>query len=298
MPQLNRRSFHCLAGTALLGTSIITPRTWNVATLGTPSETLLRQMESAGNLRRVASTAEADVVILATPQENLPTHLEALLRAGKHVYCETTAGADHRQCQRLAELASLAAGRLSVAMALAGREDPQGRDFVRRIRAGALGTLRSMRAYCHLPLAPPGQTLWAEAVHLLDVANAVMGTPPIEARGHGGSFGPRRTSKEWDCWGVVLRYASGVELVLEATQYGTRPREVGLLCYGERGAAEWREARTGGRGREFMECLQAGEYWNEAALGATSGFTALLAEQACYRGGAMEWGELLAGRQT
>lgn len=255
-------------------------------------------MESAGNVLRVASAAEADVVILATPQENLSTQLEALLRAGKHVYCETTAGADYEQCRRLANLAHLAAGRLSVAMALAGREDPQGRDFVQRIRAGDIGTLRSMRAYCHLPLAPPGQALWAEAAHLLDVANALMGAPPIEARGHGGSFGPRRTSQEWDCWGVVLRYASGVELVLEATQYGTRPREMGLLCYGERGAAEWREARSGGRGREFIKCLQAGEYWNEAALGATSGLTALLAEQACYRGTALEWGELLAGRHS
>ena len=86
-----------------------------------------------------------DVVCLCTPPHFRPMHLEAAIRAGKHVFCEKPMAVDAPGVRRVAALAEQARQRrLSVVAGFCWRYYDPMRQTVRRIHDGAIGDVTAL----------------------------------------------------------------------------------------------------------------------------------------------------------
>jgi predicted dehydrogenase len=103
-----------------------------------------------------------DLVILAATPQSRPAHLAAAVAAGMHVWCETPAAIDPAGLALVtAALAQAEAQGLVVASGLCGRFHGPTAETVSRIRAGAVGSIRSIVLHHDLPLPwwkPAGAT--------------------------------------------------------------------------------------------------------------------------------------------
>jgi myo-inositol 2-dehydrogenase/D-chiro-inositol 1-dehydrogenase len=83
-----------------------------------------------------------DVVLLCTPPHFRPAHLEAAIRANKHVFCEKPMAVDAPGVRRVAALHDVARQRrLSVVAGFCWRYYEPMRETVRRIHDGAIGDI-------------------------------------------------------------------------------------------------------------------------------------------------------------
>ncbi len=83
-----------------------------------------------------------DVVLLCTPPHFRPIHLEAAVRARKHIFCEKPMAVDAPGVRRVAALAApVREARLSVMSGFCWRRYTPMRETVRRIHDGAIGDI-------------------------------------------------------------------------------------------------------------------------------------------------------------
>ncbi len=86
-----------------------------------------------------------DVVLLCTPPHFRPAHLEASLRAGKHVFCEKPMAVDAPGVRRVAALTDVARQRrLSVVAGFCWRYYEPMRETMRRVHDGAIGDVQTL----------------------------------------------------------------------------------------------------------------------------------------------------------
>ncbi|MSQ96989.1 MAG: Gfo/Idh/MocA family oxidoreductase [Gemmataceae bacterium] len=86
-----------------------------------------------------------DVVLLCTPPHFRPAHLEAAIRAGKHVFCEKPMAVDAPGVRRVAALAEVARQRrLSVVAGFCWRYYEPMRETMRRVHDGAIGDIQTL----------------------------------------------------------------------------------------------------------------------------------------------------------
>ena len=89
---------------------------------------------------------DVDVVILATPPGFRPLHLEAAVKAGKHVFAEKPAAVDAAGVHRVLAASRLAKTKgLFVVAGLQGRYEPVQQDTISRLHDGAIGDITAMR---------------------------------------------------------------------------------------------------------------------------------------------------------
>ncbi len=319
-----------------------------------------RLFTGAEAYKRIAEDPGLDAILISTPNYFHAEHLDAVVSAGKHVYCEKPAGVDVVSCLRFAEIGKKAQGKTSLAVGFQVRKAPAFQAVVERIRKGAIGKVAAMAGHYYATATPypeyPGKSelekrirrfFWDRVIsgdiivdqniHILDIANWAMGAHPVKATGQGGRYVRKDASDIWDTWGVVLTYPGGAQLTFNSTQFGDTYWDAGIRFFGERGVGEAyysgvsritgpepfdgqpassikAKAATGkfsldgafdGLGKSdqlkakaFTESVVSGRLLNEAATGAESALTAILAREACYRGGTMTWEELIAGRQS
>lgn len=121
--------------------------------------------------------SDVDLVILATPAEFRPTHFEAAIEAGKHVFMECPIAVDMAGVQRVAAAGTRAkqSGR-AVAVGHQRRHERRTRECVAKLREGILGDLIYARTYS-------SDLLDDRHVHSLDVVNWVLGSTPLTAQG-------------------------------------------------------------------------------------------------------------------
>lgn len=177
-----------------------------------------------------------------------------------------------------------------------------------------------------------GDVIVDQNIHILDIANWAMGAHPVAASGRGGRYVRKDASDVWDTWGVVLTYPGGAQLTFNSTQFGDAYWDAGIRFFGDKGLGECfyngvsrilgaqpfdgspakvatakfsLDGAFDGLGnsdqnkaRLFLDSVKNGKFLSEAATGADSALTAILAREACYRGGTMTWEELLSGRQS
>ncbi len=94
-----------------------------------------------------------DVVLLATPPGFRPIHLEAAVRAGKHVFCEKPMAVDGPGVRRVMAAAEEARRRrLSLVSGFCWRYYPAMRETVRRIHDGAIGEIHAL--HCNYLTSP------------------------------------------------------------------------------------------------------------------------------------------------
>ncbi len=176
---------------------------------------------------------DADLVILATPPLFRPTHLEAAVNAGKHVFMEKPVAVDPPGCRKVISLGDLAKEKgLSIVAGTQRRHDSAFQQHAAAVHAGSIGDIVSGNIYwCMGQLwyrtRNPGESdadylvrnwtsftemsgdhIVEQHVHQIDVANWVMGTPPQAAVGMGGRL-RRVTGNQFDSFAVEFDYGQG-----------------------------------------------------------------------------------------
>jgi predicted dehydrogenase len=207
-----------------------------------------------------------DVVLLCTPPHFRPAHLQAAVRAGKHVFAEKPVAVDAPGVRSvLATCEEARKRRLSVVSGLCLRYSNAYREMMRRLHDGAIGDLVALQAndLRGTIWMFPRQKGWSDMewqmrnwyyftwlsgdfnveqhVHNLDVcAWALRGQYPVKAMGLGGR--QVRTGTQYgniyDHFSVVYEYPSGVKVFSHTRQQARCRNDITVYALGARGRAE------------------------------------------------------------
>ncbi len=216
--------------------------------------------------------SDVDAVIIATPVFLHPEHLEAAIKAGKHVYIEKPAGVDVAGCKRVIRAADSADRKLNITFGFQQRYGQGYQKAYQLLASGGIGKLRMAHSHWIKGALgtnqPPPATyeekirqwhVWRDTFgdiivetycHGIDVLNWFIGARPLKAIGAGGRTAERRGDISDHC-DVTFSYPGGVDGVLTGAQL-TPPfyRSVNEQFFGETGVIETaREYWTHYRGR-------------------------------------------------
>ncbi len=199
---------------------------------GTPPE---RVFEGATGYQDVMKTA-ADVVLLVTPPNFRPVHLEAAIEAGKHVFMEKPVAVDPPGARKIMELGRIAKAKgLAIAAGTQRRHQLQYLKTQYAVAKGAIGPIRGGAVYwCTGALwykdRDPGEDdasymvrnwvsfaemsgdhIVEQHVHNIDVANWFIGRHPVSAIGFGGRA-RRKTGNQFDYFSIDFDYGEDVRI--------------------------------------------------------------------------------------
>ena len=223
------------------------------ATLGFVGERAYQQM---------AESKEIDAIVLATPAYKHPEHLDAIVAAGKHVYCEKPVAVDVAGAKRILEIGHKAEGRLTLDVGFQIRSAPPFVQLVNRIHEGALGEIVCGAAYyyCPLPDYPPypsaspeelrirhwwrdraysGDIIVEQNIHAIDICNWVMNGHPVKAVGTGGQTGrDQKVEDIYSHFDVVYYYPNGAHVSFSSVQFGKGKFDVNERFFGTKGQSQ------------------------------------------------------------
>ena len=195
---------------------------------------------------KAAIDSGADVVILATPPHFRPMHLDAAVRADKHVFCEKPMAVDAPGLRMVIDAARMAERKgLSLVSGFCWRYSSPERATYERIHNGAIGDIRSMHVTYHTsPLAQvPRQAGWSDmewqmrnwkhmiwlsgdhiveqACHSIDKINwAMQGVMPskVTAMGGRGVREGEASGDMFDHFSVIYEYENGARCFMTCRQ--------------------------------------------------------------------------------
>ncbi|MEQ9287159.1 MAG: Gfo/Idh/MocA family oxidoreductase [Cyclobacteriaceae bacterium] len=208
---------------------------------------------------------KCDVVILATPPPFRPIHLEAAIKANKHVFVEKPLFVDVPGYHKIMECNELARQKnLHVAVGLQLRYETGFQQMMDKIREGAIGTITSLDVYYNVG-APkihprqPEQTemgyqmrnwryftwLWGgqmagQAIHQIDVMNWLMDDFPVTVNGMGGRqvFSGPNQGNTYDHHYAEFEYANKVKLHVQCRNINENWTRQGFHIQGTNGYAD------------------------------------------------------------
>jgi predicted dehydrogenase len=223
--------------------------------------------------------APVDLVILAAPPFFRPAHLEAAVRAGKHIFMEKPIAVDPVGVRSVIATSELAAQKgLAIVAGTQRRHQAHYVEIMKRVRGGDIGEIVSGQCYWNM-----GE-LWVERaaqnyanrytkkwsdlewqirnwlftgwcsgdhiveqhVHNLDVMNWAMGAHPIECMGMGGRAG--RTAPQYgniyDHFAVEYRYPNGARVLSMCRQTGGAAENISERVVGANGFS-WTDSSDG-----------------------------------------------------
>ena len=152
-----------------------------------------------------------DMVILATPPHFRPIHLEAAVRAGKHVFMEKPVAVDPAGVRKVIEAAKVAKQKgLGIVAGTQRRHQRQYLETMKRIHDGAIGEI--VGGSCHWDMGSlwvkqkqdgwtdmewqlrnwlyhtwlSGDHIVEQHIHNIDVINWALDATPVRAIGYGG----------------------------------------------------------------------------------------------------------------
>lgn len=206
-----------------------------------------------------------DLVILATPPGFRPLHLEAAVKAGKHIFCEKPVAVDGpgiRKCLGLVEESKKKG--LAIVAGTQRRHQAGYLETIKQLQDGAIGKVIAARCswngdgiwfhprkkgasdlayhidnwYHFLWLC--GDHIVEQHVHNLDVINWVVGSHPTVARGFGGRSyrkqgDPNEVGHIYDHFTVEFEYPGGVHLTSTCTHIPGIKSDISETVYGEKG---------------------------------------------------------------
>jgi len=211
--------------------------------------------------QEIANSKDVDVIIITTPAYFHAQHLAEVVTAGKHVYCEKPVAVDPQGCVSVLDSARRAEGRLSLEVGFQLRNAPPYVEQVKRIHAGALGTIVSGEGHYYatwpkLPAWPnasadertirnwyysrilSGDIIVEQNIHVIDVCNWILQSHPIKASASGSHKGRPEHGDVYGHYSVVFQYPNGVSLTFGSTQFGNNKWEVGWRFFGTKGTSE------------------------------------------------------------
>ncbi len=212
------------------------------------------------SIQNLAESKAIDMIQISTPPWFHVEHLGIAVASGKHVYCEKPVGIDVAQTHHALEIAKKVGSNQSVAVGFQCRNAPGIAAAADRIRAGGLGKLVSISAYYNAPAsvevvvpnasadehrlrnwlwdrALSGDILVEQNIHIIDLANWIVGAHPIKATCTGGRNVLTHAGDCWDNYQVDFTYAGDVHLNFASTQFGNFGFDAGLKFFGAAGAA-------------------------------------------------------------
>jgi predicted dehydrogenase len=182
------------------------------------------------------------MVILATPPYFRPLHLEAAVKANKHVFMEKPVATDPAGIRSIIKSAELAKKKkLGIVAGTQRRHQAHYIELMKRVHGGKLGDIVSGQCYWNsggmLQWGPDNDPSWAEMerqcrrwyfytwicgdhiveqhVHNIDVINWAIGDHPVECLGMGGR--QTRTAPEYgnifDHFAVEYLYPNGARVL-------------------------------------------------------------------------------------
>jgi myo-inositol 2-dehydrogenase / D-chiro-inositol 1-dehydrogenase len=210
---------------------------------------------------QIAQSNEVDAIVIATPSYFHPQHLETVVAAGKHVYCEKPSGIDVPGAKRVLEAGLKAQGRLSLAVGLEVRCAPPYAELVRRIHDGALGEIACVQSYYYAPPLPladwpnaspqerkirrffywlelSGGILVDQGIHPIDIINWALNAHPLKAMGTGGRKVRPDEGNCWDHYNLTYTYPNDIHLTFSSTQFDKGWWDVCNRFFGSKGVAE------------------------------------------------------------
>ena len=211
--------------------------------------------------QEIAQAKEVDFILIATPPYFHPEHLERVVAAGKHVYCEKPVAIDVLGAHRVMRIGQQAQGKLSLDVGFQIRMAPPMVELTRRIQAGALGKVGCGLAfyYCrHLdrPEWPgasaeeqrlrnwvwdrrlSGDIIVEQNIHVMDMCNWMLQGHPLKAE---GLCARRVRTDSGDCkddFNVLFTYPNDVRISFGSCQFGDPAFDAGVQLYGAEGSSE------------------------------------------------------------
>ncbi len=209
----------------------------------------------------IANSNEVDAVVITTPPYFHPGHLEAVVKAGKHVYCEKPVAVDPRGAKRVLEIGKQAQGRLSLDVGFQIRNAPPFVEMVKRIHAGALGKIGCGEAHYfgtylerpEWPNASPeerrirnwvydrvlsGDIIVEQNIHAIDICNWVLQSHPAKAVATGGREVRPPDGDVYGHYNVVLYYPENVAVTFSSTQFNKGWWDVTERFFGSKGVSQ------------------------------------------------------------
>ena len=311
--------------------------------------------------QQIATSKEVDAIVIATPPYYHPEHLDACVRAGKHVYCEKPVAVDVPGALKVIEIGKRAEGKLSLDVGFQIRDCPPFVELVRRIHNGALGKIVCGEAhyfstYLDRPAwreaspverrvrnwvydrALSGDIIVEQNIHVIDICNWVLQAHPLKASASGGREG--RPPGDGDAYGnynVLFHYPDGVDITFSSTQFGKGEWDVSERFFGTKGTSRspysgplgiwgdepWQSpsdpskdkpetqafSATGNfrsnlefadpqKKKAFVESITTGKFHNQAAKGAESALSCIMARTAAYKRREVSWEETLKSKEV
>ncbi len=190
----------------------------------------------------LAASPDVDAVQISTPPYFHVQHLEAMVKGGKHAYCEKPVGIDIAQTNQALEIAKRVDGKVSVDVGFQIRSAPPFVEIVRRIHNGDLGKIASITAHYNAPPAVEhdypsasadeqrirnwlwyrnlsGDMLLEQNIHVIDICNWALQSHPVKAVATGGRSVINHAGDCWDNYQVIFTYPEDVHVSFASTQF-------------------------------------------------------------------------------
>ena len=308
----------------------------------------------------LANSKDVDLIQISTPPYFHMQHLEAAVVAGKHVYCEKPVGIDIDQAKHALEIAKRVKSNQSVDVGFQCRSAPPIAALAEKIKSGALGKIATVSGNYNAPASTEkkregegpdeyrlrnwlwdrvlsGDILVEQNIHIVDLANWMLGAHPLKATATGGRNILTHYGDIWDNYQVDYTYPNNVHFTFASTQFGTdNVFDAGLKLFGAGGSAacpyagpiaitgsnawSWQDSETTATGsgkfaangafldnlkyadrdkeRTFIDSIVSGPVHNQIADGVETALSCILGRMAGYRKHEITWEEMLAQKEN
>jgi myo-inositol 2-dehydrogenase / D-chiro-inositol 1-dehydrogenase len=242
----------------------------NLAKLGDKVAVPKEQQFTGWDAYEKVIASDVNYVILAAPPGFRPTHLQAAIAAGKHVFTEKPVAVDAAGYKTVIAAADVARQKgLGIAAGTQRRHHAAYREAMKRLHDGAIGDIVAIRAYWNQGglWNKPREASWSDMefqlrnwlyytwlsgdhiveqhVHNLDVGNWGMNGIPVRVFGVGGR--QARTAPEYghifDHFGLEYEYANGVRMQSMCRQIPGTPGLVAEAFVGTKGTMDTQDGR-------------------------------------------------------
>jgi myo-inositol 2-dehydrogenase/D-chiro-inositol 1-dehydrogenase len=211
--------------------------------------------------KKIAASKEVDAIYIATPPYFHPEHLETVVNAGKHVYCEKPVAIDVPGTHRVLAAGKKAQGKLSLHVGFQIRKSTPFSELVKRVHAGALGEIVSGEAYYTCPFidrpalasaspsearlrnwlydrALSGDIIVEQNIHVIDICDWTLQGHPVKAVGTGSRRGRTEPGTCWSHFNIVYWYPGDVHVSFSSTQFGKVAFDASERFFGTRGSSQ------------------------------------------------------------
>ena len=195
---------------------------------------------------------------------------------------------------------------------------------------------RRLRNWVH-DRALSGDIIVEQNIHVIDICNWVLQAHPLKASATGSRLGrPANDGDCYGNYNVVFHYPDGVDITFSSTQFAKGWWDVSERFFGTKGTSlspyhgplgiwgdepwQWeasatKEARDQGfsttgkftsnleqadpeKKKAFVESIASGKFHNQAAKGAESALSCMMARHAAYTGRDVSWDELMKSTEV